>query len=297
MVAKRKLESQMKPVNIPREHVPCALCKDDDTVLLFEISGQSLPGVYVDGVFRPVAGRERIVRCRKCGLVYVNPRRAPAPGIQTYLPEQEWAYFQATRANRQVGNDGLLRRIEKLLGGPGRLLDVGCGDGLLLAQAQRRGWEPWGLEVSDELISRIHEECDLPHIFHGVLSAAEYPPDHFDAVLLIGVLEHLHTPAETMANVTRVTRPGGVVAVHTPNVDSLAARWRGPAWHHYEPLEHFYYFSADTLSTLLEISGLTLIGSFALHGTSKVKRWLLTAAHWLGLRMDNGLGLLARRQI
>ena len=287
----------MKPVDTPREYVPCALCRGDDTVLLFEISGQNLPGVYVDGVFRPVAGRERIVRCRKCGLVYVNPRRAPTPGIQTYLPEQEWAYFQATRADRQVGNDDLLQRIEELLGGPGRLLDVGFGDGLLLAQAQHRGWEPWGLEVSGELVTRIRDRHGLSRIFYGTLIEAAYPAAHFDAVLLINVIEHLHNPAETMARVARITRPGGVVAVHTPNLNSLGARWRGSAWHHYEPLEHFYYFSADTLSRLLEESGLTVIGSFALHGTSKVKRWLLTAAHRLGLRIDNGLGLLARRQI
>jgi 2-polyprenyl-3-methyl-5-hydroxy-6-metoxy-1,4-benzoquinol methylase len=287
----------MKPIDIPREYVPCALCRGDDTILLFEISGQNLSGVYVDGVFRPAAGRERIVRCRKCGLVYVNPRRALVPGIRTYLPEQEWAYFQATRADRQVGNDDLLRRIEELLGGPGRLLDVGCGDGLLLAQAQRRGWEPWGLEVSGELVARMRDEHSLSQIFHCTLPAAAYPPAHFDAVLLINVIEHLRDPAETMTEIARVTRPGGIVAVHTPNLDSLEARWRGSAWYHYEPLEHFYYFSADTLGRLLEESGLTVIGSFALHGTSKVKRWLLTAAHRLGLRIDNGLGLLARRQI
>jgi 2-polyprenyl-3-methyl-5-hydroxy-6-metoxy-1,4-benzoquinol methylase len=288
----------MEPIDIPREEVVCALCGEDDAVLLFEVSGRNLPGVYVGGVFRPVTGRERIVRCRRCGLVYVNPRRVPTTGIKTYLAEEEWAYFQATRADRQVGNADLLRRIEELLvGKPGRLLDVGCGDGLLVAQAQRRGWESWGLEVSDELVTRIRTEYGLTQLFLGTLAAAAYPSAHFDAVLLINVIEHLRNPVETVAEIARITRPGGVVAVHTPNLDSLAAWWHGPRWHHFEPLEHFYYFNTDTLSGLLEKSRLTVIGSFALHGASKVKRWMLTAMHRLGLRVDNGLGLLACRLV
>jgi 2-polyprenyl-3-methyl-5-hydroxy-6-metoxy-1,4-benzoquinol methylase len=287
----------MKAIDIPRENVSCALCGKDDTALLFQVRGQHLQGVYQHGVFRPVVGCERIVRCQQCGLIYVNPRLAPTPGIMTYSVEEERTYFKATRDNRLVGNLGLLRQVEELLGGPGRLLDLGCGDGLLLAQAQRRGWEPWGLEVSAELVANVRAEHNLERIFHGALSQAAYQAAHFDAVTLINVIEHLRDPGETLAEIARIARPGGIVAVHTPNVDSLAARWHRAAWHHYEPFEHFYYFNASTLSRLLEKSGLVVVGSFALPGTSRAKRWLLTMILRLGLRLDNGLGLLARRPI
>ncbi len=295
MVTERGSQNQVKPIEIPREYVQCALCGQDNPEVLFEVSGRDLPGLYVDGMFQPVAGRERIVRCRECGLIYVNPRLVSTPNIKTYSLDEEDAYFRATRANRRVGNDRLLRQIERLLGNPSRLLDVGCGDGLLLAQARHRGWDPWGLEISGELVNRIRDEHNLAQIFHGPLAQASYPSAYFDAVLLINVIEHLHNPKETVAEMARITRPGGIVAVHTPNVKSLAARCYGAAWHHYEPLEHFYYFNTNTLSSLLEKSDLTVIDSFALPGTSKLKRWLLTAMHFLGLQLDNGLGLLARR--
>jgi 2-polyprenyl-3-methyl-5-hydroxy-6-metoxy-1,4-benzoquinol methylase len=220
---------------------------------------------------------------------------APAQGLRTYSAEEEAVYFQATRADREADNTLLLQRIEMLLGGAGRLLDVGCGDGLLLDQAQGRGWEPWGLEVSETLVNQIRDRHRLMDVFCGTLSKAAYPSAFFDAVVVINVIEHLRDPAETMAKVSRIVQPGGVVAVHTPHVDSLEARWRGPAWHHYEPLEHFYYFGANTLVLLLEKSGLEVVGSFALPGASQIKRWLLLSMRRLGLQPDNGLGLLAQR--
>lgn len=291
----QRSQEQLEPLEVARESVPCALCGIDDADLLYEVRGKLRSGVYLDGAFRPVVGPERIVRCRRCGLTYVNPRLAPAQGFRTYSGEEEAAYFQVTKADREADNTLLLQRIETLLGGAGRLLDVGCGDGLLLAQAQSRGWEPWGLEVSEALVTQIRDENGLMDIFYGTLSEAAYASTFFDAVVVVNVIEHLRDPAETMAEVSRIVRPGGIVAVHTPNVDSLEARWRGPAWHHCEPLEHFYYFGAKTLGLLLEKSGLEVIGSFALPGASRAKRWLMTPTRWLGLQLDNSLGLLARR--
>lgn len=285
----------MEPLDVVRESVPCNLCGMDVATLLYEVRGKRRGGVYLDGIFRPMAGLERIVRCQRCGLIYVNPRLAPAPGLCSYSAEEESAYFQATKAARKISNSLLLQQIELLVGGAGRLLDVGCGDGLLLTQAQSRGWESWGLEVSAALVAQIHARHDLKHVYHGTLGAAAYPSAFFDAVLLVNVIEHLRDPAGTLAEVARVVRPGGIVAVHTPNAGGLEARWRGPAWHHFEPLEHFYYFDRNTLGQLLEKSGLEVVCSFALPGASKAKRWILVTMHRLGLGLDNGLGLMARR--
>ena len=284
------------PVEIPREAVPCALCGSDDPVLVFEVSGHERQGVYVNGGLQPIAEKARIVRCQRCGLVYVNPRLAQTGAIAAYSPEEEEAYFERTRSERWANNVRLLQQIERMLSGPGRVLDVGYGDGLLLDQARRRGWECWGLEVSAALVDRIRAERGLTHVFHGTIHSAAYPSACFDAVLLINVIEHLRNPAEVLDEVARVTRPGGVVAVHAPNTGSLEARLRGPKWRHYDPYVHFYYFNAHTLARMLERSGLVVSGSFELGGTSKVKRWLLVASHHLGLRLDNGLGLFAHRQ-
>jgi len=296
MVIERESRGEPNCIEIPRQAVSCALCGSDDPVLLFEVSGHERQGIYVNGALQPVAEKERIVRCQRCGLVYVNPRLAQTPAIAAYSPEEEDVYFQRTRSERRANNVRLLQQIEEMLSGPGRVLDIGCGDGLLLDQARRRGWECWGLEVSGRLVDRMRADVGLRDIFHGTIHSAAYRSAHFDAVLLVNVIEHLRNPAEVLDEVARVTRRGGVVAVHTPNAASLGARLRGANWRHYEPYVHFYYFNADTLRRMLERSGLVVSGSFELGGPSKVRRWLLAASHHFGLRLDNALGLFARRQ-
>lgn len=280
---------------IEREAVACALCGSDDAALLHLIRGRKSQGVYENGVYRPVSGSDRIVRCRNCGLIYVNPRIVHYPNLSTYSDEEEAAYFHATRADRMVGNAALLGKLEGILCGPGNLLDVGCGDGLAMAQAQMRGWTSWGMEIRESLVTHIRKEYRFKQVFHGTLESAQHHADRFDAVLLINVIEHVRNPLETVGEVARVLRPGGLVAVHTPNARSLAAWRHGSAWRHYEPLEHFYYFDIRTLSALLKAHGLLVIDAFALPGASKAKRWLQSVSLSLGLRLDNGLGLVAQR--
>lgn len=287
--------ARTKRLDIPHEYVHCALCGRDATKLLFEIRGRQLSGIYINDEFHEIQGAEHIVRCHHCGLVYVNPRVILSSSMATYTQKQEEAYFSITQKDRVASNAELLTRLVHLAGKPAQLLDIGFGDGLLLKQAQQRGWTPWGLEVSANLINHLAHQIDQAQLFHGTLAEAHYPTGHFDVVTLINVLEHLRNPNEVFTEVVRVTRPGGIIAVHVPNVNSLSARFRGAKWHHYEPLEHFTYFNAHTLKLFLEKHDLAVIGTFSLPELSKLKRVLLAVMHHLHLNFDNGLGLLARR--
>lgn len=284
-----------KQLDIPHEYIHCALCGQDATNLLFKIRGRQLSGIYINDEFHEIRGEEHIVRCRHCGLVYVNPRVILSSSMAAYTQKQEEAYFAATEADRAAGNTTLLIRLAQLVRGPVQLLDVGFGDGLLLKQVQQYGWNPWGIEVSVNLIDHLTPQINRIQLFHGTLTEARYPADYFDVVTLINVLEHLKNPNQVLAEVVRVTRPGGIVAVHVPNVHSLSARLQGAKWHHYEPLEHFTYFNARTLKRFLEKHNLTVIGTFSLPGISRLKKTLLAITQHLHLHFDNGLGLLARR--
>ncbi|MBN1953811.1 MAG: methyltransferase domain-containing protein [Anaerolineae bacterium] len=280
---------------VAKETVHCPLCHADQTTPLFETPGQALQTLYADG--KPIAVQDagRIVRCQGCGLVYVNPRVASAPGLSSYTLEQEQAYFDATRAARQGAYAELLLQLQRRLGHPGRLLDVGFGDGLLLALARDDGWDTAGVEVSRALVERARSTYGLERLFHGPLQRADYPDACFDAVVLVNVIEHLRDPAAVMAEVARLLAPGGIAAIHTVNVDSLAARLQGVRWHHFEPHEHFFYFDRRTLGAIVSQAGLTPIEWFRLWSPRPLKRGLIRLAHCLGLYWDNGLGLLARK--
>lgn len=280
-------------LDVSHEDVCCVLCGQDTTKPLFKIKGRQLSGIYINDKFHEIKNSEHIVQCLHCGLVYVNPRVVLSSSMTTYTQKQEETYFAVTETDRAASNLMLLEHLTRLVGQPAQLLDIGFGDGLLLKQAQQHGWISWGVETSANLVNRLADQMHKAQLYHGDLAEAHYPTGHFDVVTLINVLEHLKDPNQILTEVARVTRPGGIIAVHVPNVNSLSARFQGAKWHHYEPLEHFTYFNAHTLSSFLEKHQFTVIGTFSLPGISRLKKLLLAVSQHLHL--GNGLGLLARR--
>lgn len=296
-----------RPEPLTYEHVPCPLCGPGDTALRFRIPNPTRTGVYVNSALHPIAAAHDIVRCRRCGLLFASPRLARRDGLWTYTVAEEQAYFAATRRDRASGNEAMLRTLARF-SGTGRLLDAGCGDGLLLAQAAAHGWEAWGVERSRTLVDGIRRTSGTSRDAAGgpvggpvgglVGDVAHLPFSSgvFDAVSLINVIEHVPDPAAVIAEVARVTRPGGVVAIHTPNAGGLPARIRRARWHHYDPVEHLFYFTRRTLRLLLERHGLEVVGTLELPGASRAKRAILGLSQRLGVSLGNGLGLVARKR-
>lgn len=130
----------------------------------------------------------------------------------------------------------------------------------------------------------------------GDIARLPFPSCAFDVVSLINVIEHVPDPLLVVKEAARVTRPNGVVAVHTPNAGGLAATVRRSQWHHYDPVEHLCYFTRRTLRLALERHGLEVLGTLELPGASRVKRGLLSLSQSLGLSLGNSLGLIARKR-
>ncbi len=239
---------------------------------------------------------ETIVACRRCGLVYVNPRVAFAPGLAPYSTAAELAYFARARAARARAYDRLLRTLPRWLGEPPRaLLDIGCGDGLLLELARRRGIAAQGTELSDALARLVRERLGDDGIVDTALDAL--PPARYDAVTLVNVLEHVHQPGAMLQTAARLLRPGGVLAVHVPNFGGLPARLRGARWHQLKPLLHLYYFTHRTLAAMLRQHGLQPVARFSLVVSGGLRGLAQRLLDGAGLYLDSGLGVAARKTI
>ena len=206
-----------------------------------------------------------VIQCRVCGLALTSP--APSfVEMQKYYPP---VYYASTGGKRFPALVELLQnflygrrvqRIERVLGKKGRVLDVGCGPGFLLRQFHKAGWEVQGTELSEQSAAHARKTLGLP-VHVGDLVSARFPAEHFDAVVLWHVLEHVASPQGTILEVARVLRPGGVFLVGVPNFGSCEARLTRDKWFHLDVPRHLNHFTVPTLRAMLASAGLQVKSS------------------------------------
>lgn len=140
----------------------------------------------------------------------------------------------------------------------GALLDVGCGAGGYLDLMRALGWERVvGVDISEGAVATARDALGL-EAYVGELADAAFPDDTFDAVTLSHTVEHVADPVALLAEVRRVTRPGGRVAIHVPNVDSMLSRRLGEHWLGLETPRHLVNFSPTGMRTVLDRAGLRI---------------------------------------
>src|SRR2546425_4529790 len=162
-----------------------------------------------------------LLRCNSCGLVMTAPRTA------------------------------FLERFRR----EGRLLDVGCGLGLFLLALDPARWERYGLEVMPAAHQEAARRLGADRIVTAELTAAEFPPEHFDVVTFWDALEHLPDPVRALNAAFRLLRPGGLALLRLPNFAGYAARRFRQDWYELAIPYHAYHFTPATLARALEATG------------------------------------------
>jgi SAM-dependent methyltransferase len=237
--------------------VRCNLCGADDTRILFEDLAPLSQDVALADFLATTDRYDhygRIVRCRSCGLVYTSPRPAPAQLAHGYTEAVDDDYAQED-ASRSINAHMALHTIKRFARS-GRLLDVGCATGYFL-NAARLDFETCGIEPSRWAAEYARDRLGLD-VRQGLLDDASFPPASFDVVTLNDVIEHLVDPAATLARLNGLLRPGGLLYLVTPNIESASARILRGYWWGLRPA-HLYYFSPRTLTAMLEKAGFRVV--------------------------------------
>jgi SAM-dependent methyltransferase len=201
--------------------------------------------------------RFAIARCATCKLAQTVPAPS-ATELDRYYPR---GYHSTTKRYRG-GMDRVLslvhrsriRAIERLLGGAGSVLDVGCGPGVLLNQMRARGWRVRGTERSPAAAQQARDVFHLDVRAQGVDDLVAEGAT-FDAVVLWHVAEHLHTPLEIIRGIARLLRPGGILLIAVPNFASPEARLGRARWFHLDVPRHLVHFTPSTLDAMLVKAG------------------------------------------
>ena len=149
-----------------------------------------------------------------------------------------------------------LETIERFRLPPGRLLDVGAGPGVLVEEAVLRGWDASGVELSAWAVNEAQRRG--VDIRMRTLEDLDEPHGSIDAATLSDVIEHVPDPLGTMRRLHGLLKPGGVVFLATPDVDSAVARTLRRWWWSVLP-GHVWLFSRDTLSRLVREAGFEVV--------------------------------------
>lgn len=205
-----------------------------------------------DGEPRFTVGKWSLVRCRSCGLGYTSPTPTAddlaAVQRETYgTPFLEERHRKARLLRKGYG--AVLARMEKMVPGKGRLLDVGCGSGLFLRAACDQGWRAEGVELNPVHAAAVRR-LGLT-VFCGTLEEAVFPDDTFETITLWDVLEHVPAPLDSLREVYRVLKPGGLCYLQLPNLDSRVAQLAASRWGWLCLPDHRFHFTPTSLSACL----------------------------------------------
>lgn len=298
------------PMLGPDDTRSCLICGAADGLLLYRLS------------------RFEVLRCNACEQVRLFPLPSREEIRQLFedlyttgkgsVPELATYYGYCYE---DIPSNPLVQQYELWLNAierhqrPGRLLDIGCGAGLFLSVARRRGWSTLGVDESEEATRHAREHFGL-EIRVGDFADFAREGRTFDAITMWDIIEHARDPVGLMRAVRTCLEPGGVAGISTPNQRSIldliaGILYRVSGGRLVAPLEkfyieqHFLYFTPETLLGTLERSGLSLV--HLERELTDLRRLTLTPGIRLGLTgafalarllgRENRLFALARRAV
>lgn len=200
------------------------------------------------------------VDCDSCGLVWLNPQPSISEINAYYSKSYRYNNFLKNPHRRQ---ERLRERLAESCAGrsTGRLLDIGCGFGFLLAQARSAGWEVEGIELSASCRQYAHERFGLV-----LREALEQCSGLFDVIVLNHSLEHFANPLQVLQSCKKLLAPDGTLVIKVPNFSSFSSSALRQGWGWLSPPAHLYQFTPETLGKIVEAAGFSRVSHYTATG-------------------------------
>lgn len=237
----------------------CPSCQSAASKLLWRAS---------DRLFRTTNRRFDLRECQSCGVIFLSPTPQEAE-LEAYYPRGYWwqtaelrrrddfwhGFLELYRRAMVCGHVRRIKRLAAKVGAQGaQLLDVGCGDGLVLAGCPELPLVRVGLDSSFDALLAAQRRGGLG-LVQGSLKRMPFPDGSLNVVALFHVLEHVAEPILCLQEIYRVLAIDGWLAVQVPNVASLQHKLFGRRWAGFDVPRHLVNYSSKSLRTLLERNG------------------------------------------
>lgn len=231
--------------------MPCALCSSDRL-------HPWLLGVPRLGTRVP--SRFRIEVCESCELLQTRPEPSQDELRAAYGPAYTWQTNTGLLNRAESWYRQLLVRCDQArsvqiaarLADGIDCLDIGCGDGLLITEARRRGLRACGI---DRPGAPLWPACDPAWRTAADIETVDQPPQSWDVVSLFHVAEHLRDPLRMLIKIHRWLRARGVLVIQVPNAGSLQAQVFGARWYGFDIPRHLVHWTDRTLTQALRQTG------------------------------------------
>jgi 2-polyprenyl-3-methyl-5-hydroxy-6-metoxy-1,4-benzoquinol methylase len=136
----------------------------------------------------------------------------------------------------------------------GRLLEIGCGSGHYLALMRILGWTVCGIEP-DPVAAGVAAKAAGCQVHVGTVDDAPFAPASFDVIVSNHVIEHVYDPNSFVSSAARLLVSGGLMAVRTPNFQSLGHKLFGAELFSLDPPRHLCLFTPVSLRSVFQNSG------------------------------------------
>jgi 2-polyprenyl-3-methyl-5-hydroxy-6-metoxy-1,4-benzoquinol methylase len=207
--------------------------------------------------------RHRFVKCASCALERIDPQPTDDELAAIYGEH----YYQSWGLDRDPELVSSLKRktfsyvLDHVPVRGGKLLDCGAATGFLLEVARERGYEPYGVELSEFGAAEIARKFGADRAFRGELPDARFETARegdFSVVTMCDFIEHVRDPTVTLKRAHALLRPGGALAITTPDTGSLSHRALSKGWTHYKT-EHLFYFNRANIARFLADLGFSAV--------------------------------------
>lgn len=215
-----------------------------------------------------------ISRCKKCGLLFINPQPDSSELLNHYPSED---YFSLNKKETKQSQNSFIKQIikqyflpskklrvidalsEQMVGREGQLLDIGCGTGRFLEALRSNfpNWNLYGLEPNKSAAAFARRKG--LQVTTGFIEDSNFQDGSIDLILLHHVLEHIEHPLFFLEKCSALLKKGGYIIIAVPNHNSPLARIFGKHWYHMDIPRHLFFFTPTTLQNLIKKAGFSVV--------------------------------------
>lgn len=194
-----------------------------------------------------------LLRCQNCLFVYSNLTEKEIEKENFSYDKKAIEKYQDTQTIfDQLWFNRIARRIDRRFTklSKKRVLDIGCGNGLLLSEFKKLGWDVYGLDPSPWAAKFAKKK--KYKLYPTLVEKANIPENLFDAVVCTSTLEHIEKPKEFIEEIITVVRPGGLAYFSgMPNYGSLLNIIGIADFSSNMPPQHVNYFKRKDFSRII----------------------------------------------